>query len=250
MIDLHCHLLPGVDDGPADLDGSIAMARAHVAAGVAVVACTPHVNWQTPTAAPDMVAGVEALRAALEHERIPLRILTGGEVGLTRAVEMPDEELSAFKLGGGPWLLLEAPLDVATGVEQAVALVASRGHRVLLAHPERSPAFQRDADAVGRLVAAGVACQVTATALTGAFGSTAKRCATELMRAGLIHIVASDAHDTVRRPPGLRQPLAEAGFAALAEDLSQRAPAAIVAGEVLPARAAPAAPRGRWWRRG
>lgn len=255
MIDLHCHLLPGVDDGPSDVGSSIAMARAHVEAGVHTVACTPHVDWEMPNRATAIARAVETLRAALRNAAVPLEIVAAAEVGLTRAAELPDDELKHLRLGGGHSLLLEAPLRGEVGVEQAVNFVAMRGHRILLAHPERSPAFQRDPDALRRLVDGGVLCQVTATALTGQFGSTVQRFARKLMAEGLIHVVASDAHDVQRRPPGLREHIVEAGFETQVDYLTEIVPAALLAGKPLPPRPAgsvPAAgsPRRHWFRRG
>jgi protein-tyrosine phosphatase len=251
MIDLHCHLLPAIDDGPETVDGSIAMAHAHVESGVRCVACTPHVDWSTPNQAQDIRRRVDDLRVALVAHDVDLEVVPGGEVGLTRAIETDDEELTALRLGGGPWLLLEAPLGVQVGIDTAVSMVAMRGHRILLAHPERCPAFHRDLDALTRLVDQGVLCQVTATALTGQFGRTVQRVATRMVDAGLIHVVASDAHDDRRRAPGLREHVEQAGFGHLTAWLTEDVPAAILAGSAIPARpSAPAPARRRWWQRG
>jgi protein-tyrosine phosphatase len=251
MIDLHCHLLPAIDDGPDALDGSIAMARAHITAGVRCVACTPHVDWSSPNQSDVIAQGVEELRAALAANEVNLQVVSGGEVGLTKAIDTDDDELTALRLGGGPWLLLEAPLGVHVGIDTAVSMVAMRGHRILLAHPERCPAFHRDLDALARLVDQGVLCQVTATAVTGSFGRTVQRVATRMVDAGLIHVVASDAHDDRRRPPGLREHVEQAGYGHLAVWLTEDVPAAILAGSAIPARpSAPAPARRRWWQRG
>ena len=251
MLDLHCHLLPGIDDGPPDTDGMLALARAQVAAGVRTVACTPHVDWDMPNTAAGIAEAVAAARAALAAAEVPLDVVAGAEVGLTRAAETDDAELAALRLAGGPWLLLEAPLSTAVGVERIVQSIAMRGHRILLAHPERSPAFQRDPEALGRLVQGGVLTQVTASALTGAFGSTVQRFAERLMREGLVHVIASDAHDATRRPPGLRQALERTGRGSRGAWLTELVPAAIVAGEPIPPGPLLDEPRARrWWRRG
>lgn len=252
MIDLHCHLLPGIDDGPADMEGAIALAHAQVAAGVRVVACTPHVSCQDPNTAAGIAASVAATGAALERAGVPLQIVSGAEVALTRAAELDDAELEALCLAGGEWLLLEAPLGDSAGVEQAVGHVARRGPRILLAHPERCPAFQRDPHALRRLVLGGtVLTQLTAGALTGTFGATVQRFARRLMDERLVHVVASDAHDAVRRPPGLFEALRDTGLAEQEALLTREIPAAIVAGGEIPRLppAAPQPPRRRWWRR-
>jgi protein-tyrosine phosphatase len=254
VIDLHCHLLPGIDDGPPDMAQTIDLARAQVAAGVRTVACTPHVNWRTDNTGASIADVLTRTRAALAEAGVELELVAGGEVGLTRAVDMDDDELAAVHLAGGPWLLLEAPLSVVVGVETAIAHVAGRGHRVLLAHPERCPAFQRDPDALRRLVDDGVVLtQVTATALDGTFGSTVRRFAESLMRDGLVHVIASDAHHAVGRAPGLREPVEQAGFGDLVAYLTEDVPAAILAGGPLPERpmvAAARSSRRRWRDRG
>jgi protein-tyrosine phosphatase len=252
MIDLHCHLLPGIDDGPAHEAGAIEMAEAHVAAGVETVVCTPHVDWSYDNDSAAIAAAVTRLQLAISAAGAQLRILSGAEVALARALELDDEELLRLRIAGGPWLLVEAPLRPSAGVEIAVGQILMRGHRVLLAHPERSPAFQGDVDALRRLVRSGVLCQITASSLTGAFGSRVKRFTTELIREGLVHVVASDGHDTSRRPPGLRSHLEAAGLHGYVDHLATDVPIAIVSGAPIPElQISPAtARRGRWFRRG
>ncbi len=101
MIDIHCHILPGIDDGPATEAQSLAMARAAVAAGTVAIVATPHVSWDHPANSAAVIAdGVTILKAALEREQIALELYTGAEITMTRAAELPDEELVAMRLGG------------------------------------------------------------------------------------------------------------------------------------------------------
>jgi len=253
VIDLHCHVLPGIDDGPADLTGSLEMARRHVAAGVGTVVATPHVSWDHPNG-PELIARrTTELNAALEREGLPLTVLPGAEVALTRAVEMSAQELQALRLGGGPWLLLEAPMAVdAPGIEGMVGIVQSRGVRVLLAHPERCACFHGDPEMLGRLVAGGCTAQVTAGALQGFFGRTVLAAARRYVEQGLVHVVASDAHDHERRAPGLAAAVDDAGYGPLTAWLTDEAPRAILDGAPLPPRPPfepPAPPKRRFWRR-
>lgn len=235
MVDLHCHLLPGIDDGPETIEGSLELARAHVAAGVGYVAATPHIDWEFGVRAPVMRAKVDEVRVALAAADIPLEVGTGGEIAVTLAADMRDEDLHELGLGGGPWILLEAPLSPsAVGFERIVQHVQMRGHKVLLAHPERSPAVQRDPEILEMLARGGVLAQVTASSFDGAFGGTVQRFALELVGRGLVHVVSSDAHDTVRRPPGLREPLERAGLGEFADWMCEEVPAAIVAGQAIP----------------
>ncbi|MCW3065638.1 MAG: Protein-tyrosine-phosphatase [Solirubrobacterales bacterium] len=247
MIDLHSHVLPGLDDGPATLEGSLALARVAVAAGTTILAATPHVDrgfGVDPRAVPGAVA---ALRGALEEAGIALRIVPGGELAADRAGDLDDDALAAIRLAGGPYLLLECPLTVHAGpLETQVGALRLRGFDVLLAHPERSPALQRDPGRLRDLVAHDVLCSVTAGAFTGQFGRPARSLAQAMLREGLVHDIASDAHDERRRPPDLAAGLAAAGLdgaagAAMAAYLTEHVPAAILAGEPIPAR--PEAPR-------
>lgn len=241
MIDLHCHLLPGIDDGPADLGGTLAMARQHLKAGVEVVAATPHVAWDMPNDAATIDVRLADVHAALAAAELPLRVVRGAEIDVHQAVRLGDEELRALALGGGPWLLLEAPLRPGVGFAPVVHALLARGHRVLIAHPERSPLLQRELDSLRELVRAGAATQVTAASFAGGFGRTVRDYAERMLEAGLVHSVASDAHDDLRRPPGMVAPLRAAGLGELVPLLAEEAPAAILAGDPLPA-----APR---WRR-
>jgi protein-tyrosine phosphatase len=235
VIDLHCHLLPGIDDGPADLGGMLAMAQAHLNAGVEVVAATPHVAWDMPNDAATIDLRLADVRAALAAASLPLRVVRGAEVDVHQAVRLSDEQLRALALGGGPWLLLEAPLRAGVGFAPVVHALIERGHRVLIAHPERSPLLQRDPEGLRALVRAGAATQVTAGSFAGSFGRTVRDYAERMLEAGLVHSVASDAHDALRRPPGIAGPLGAAGLGELVDALAREAPAAILAGEPLPA---------------
>jgi protein-tyrosine phosphatase len=237
MIDLHCHVLPGIDDGPASIEGSVALARTALAAGIDTLVATPHVNARTPND-PDTIAGlVEVLNARLAAEEVALSVLRGAEIAISRVGEIDPAQLGRLRLGGGSWLLLEPPFaPVAPGLEAIVLGVLDRGHRVVLAHPERCPALQRDRQVVRSLATAGVLMSITAGSLVGSFGREVRRYALELADQGLIHNVTSDAHDSVNRPPGLAAEIEQAGLASLTEWLTHAVPAAILADEAIPPR--------------
>ncbi|CAB4951548.1 unannotated protein [freshwater metagenome] len=252
MIDLHCHILPGIDDGPDDMAGTLAMAREHVARGTTTVVATPHVGWDYPNSAEVIAAGVLEVNAALQAEGIPLEVLPGAEVALTRAVDMSAEQLGALRLGGSPWLLLEAPISVdAPGIDGLVGIVQSRGVRVLLAHPERCASFHTDPDLLARLIAGGCLAQVTAGALTGFFGRTVQAAARRYVDAGLVHVVASDSHDDRHRAPGMGEQMDASGYADLRDWMATDVPRALLDGVPVPPRPAftPEKPkRRRFWR--
>ena len=242
MIDLHSHILPGLDDGPRTLEGSLELARGAVAAGTRTILATPHINDDASIDPERIAAGIEELRPALADAEIPLEVLPGGEIAIWRLVDLDDAQLRALALAGGPYLLVESPFSPVVGdFEPMVLDLHARGHRVLLAHPERCPAFQRDPERLERLTGAGVLVQLTAGSMAGAFGTTVRRFSALLLREGLVHVVASDAHDAVRRPPGLRD-----GFASLERELpglgeqqtwlTEDVPRAVLDGTPLPPR--------------
>src|SRR5436190_6202957 len=217
------------------MEGTFDLARAHVAAGVTHVLATPHVTWDIPTTSTQVHDGVATVNAALREEGIPLEVLPGGELALTRVAELDDGELRALALGGGPWLLVESPLTPsAAGFDNVLHHLQARGHRLVLAHPERCPAFQREPERLAALVHAGMLTSITAGALIGRFGGTVERYAHELVRDGLVHNVASDARDTRRRPPGLRAVLDQAGYGEHVDWWCDEVPAAILSGERIP----------------
>lgn len=252
MIDLHSHVLPSIDDGPKTLDGSLEIARAAQAGGTATLLATPHVSSRYPNDAATISRLVAQLSAALRAERIALEVRPGAEIAITRVAEIDPEELQSLSLGGGPWLLIEPPFTpVSSGVNAIVHDLLRRGHSVLIAHPERSPAFQRDPDMLVGLVRAGALTSITAGSLTGQFGNTARRFSRTLLDRGLVHNLASDAHDHVRRPPTMAHALRMAGPPELGAWLTQEVPAAILAGEEIPARPARPVRASRLpWRRG
>jgi protein-tyrosine phosphatase len=242
MIDLHAHILPGIDDGPRNLEGSVALARAAVAEGTRVLAATSHIDHSFGLTPADLAPAVDAVRARLAEEGIPLQVVAGGEISIARLPELHDEDLLALRLGGGPTLLVEAPLMPFAGdLEGLVFALQVRRHRVLLAHPERSPMFLRRPERLATLVNQGVLVQITAGSLLGDFGEPVRRFTIRLLADGLAHVIASDAHDDVRRPPGVRDAFAIAesdlpGAGLLESWMSEEVPAAVLEGGPMPER--------------
>ena len=203
MIDLHSHILPGLDDGPATMEGSLELAAGGRRGGHADdPRHAPH-QRRPEHRSGAYRGGAGGAAAALAEAEIPLEVLPGGEIAIWRLIDLDDDTLRALALGGGPYLLVESPFSPVIGdFEPMVLDLHRRGHRVLLAHPERCPAFQRTPSRLEGLVGAGALVQITAGSMTGGFGSTVRRFTTALLRDGLVHVVASDAHDTRPPPPG------------------------------------------------
>jgi protein-tyrosine phosphatase len=250
VIDLHSHVLPGIDDGPETIEGSIALVRAAQATGTRVMVATPHVSWHYPNDAGTIERLTVELNERLRREGIAVEIRTGAEIAMTRAEEIDPEEIDRLRLGGGPWVLLEPPFTpIVTGLDGVVATLQNAGHRVVLAHPERCPALHREPHIVESLVRGGVLTSVTAGSLVGRFGGQVRRFARRLVEQGLVHNVASDAHDAIKRPPGMAAELAESGHDSLTEWLTCAVPAAILDGAEIPPRPElPLASETRAWR--
>jgi protein-tyrosine phosphatase len=245
VIDLHCHVLPGVDDGPATLEDAITLARSQVELGVTTIVATPHVSWDYPDVSAAIIdERVAELNAALEGAAVPVTVVAGAEVALTRAIDMSDEELGQLRLGAGPWLLVEPPFSPgAGGLEAAFSSLAHRGHRMVIAHPERCPSFLSDRSLLERLIAAGALSAITAGALVGRFGREPRRFALGLVADGLTHVVASDAHGVnPRRPPGLAEETHTVGPDGLVDWLCRAVPEAIITGAEIPERSLDLAP--------
>jgi protein-tyrosine phosphatase len=256
VIDLHCHVLPGIDDGPATIEGSVALARAAAAAGANTLVATPHVSWAHPNDAGTIARLVDEVNARLAAEAVALEVRPGAEIATTRVADIEPSELSRLGLGGGPWLLVEPPFaEMSPGLEGVVRDLQHRGHRVVLAHPERCHAFHRDPGMLYSLVRDGALTSITAGSLVGRFGESVRRFALQLAQGELIHNVVSDAHDDVKRPPGMAAQIEQAGLGPLREWLTEQVPAAILSGEdTIPRRPAVTAPnptraRRRWWQR-
>jgi protein-tyrosine phosphatase len=213
------------------------------------------VSWRYPNDAETIARLVGEVNARLRQEAVPLDVRPGAEIAMTRVIDVEPSELTRFGLGGGSWLLVEPPFtEVATGLDSIVRDLLRRGHRVVLAHPERCHALRRDPRMLESLIRDGVLTSITAGSLVGQFGGEVRRFSLQLARDGMIHNVASDAHDHSTRPPGIAVELDRAGLGPLADWLTVEVPGAILAGEQIPPRPAHAlaleAPRRRFWRRG
>jgi protein-tyrosine phosphatase len=252
VIDLHCHVLPGIDDGPATIEEAVELARAAAAAGTRVLVATPHVNRRFANEAATIAARTGELNARLAGEGIPVEVRPGAEIAISRATELAPEELRRLTLGGGRWLLLEPPFtQQATGIDILIRDFVRHGHRIVVAHPERCPTFRHDRQMLRALVGEGVLTSITAGSLVGRFGGDVRRFAMELVAEGIVHNVASDAHDRQARPPSIAPELAQSGLGAFAEWWTGDVPGAILGDGEIPRRPPvplPEPTRARRWR--
>lgn len=203
FVDLHVHLLPGVDDGPPDLAATVELARLAVADGIVCATTTPHVGSVAVAEIPARVAEVEA---ALRAAGVELEVRPGGEVAARGVAQLTDAELETIAHGppDARWVLLEAPLDGAVGaLHRGADELRERGFGVVLAHPERcAPLFDDDMRALRRELALGAVAQVSASSVVGLHGARPRRNAVRLLTGRHAGLLATDAHGA-RRPPSL-----------------------------------------------
>ena len=202
--DIHFHLLPGVDDGAADLEETVELARLAEADGTGVIVATPHVRSEFVTDVSDLPDRVAEVRARLRLEEIDVDVRCGGELGHEMVGRLGQSDLDTIAVGppGSSWILLEAPFE-GLGEELHVAAdeLRDRGFAVVLAHPERSAVVMADNVAVlRRELAAGSLLQVNAWSLAGGYGAEAERHALWLVGSGVVTCLASDAHPGWRGP--------------------------------------------------
>ena len=207
MLDLHCHILPGIDDGATDLDMALQMARIAADDGIHTIACTPHIYpGMYDNNADGIRAAIAAFQAELDHRGIPLRLVEGADVHLDldlvggiRAGRVPT-------LARSRYLLLEPPHHVAPPrFEDTVFQLMVAGYVPVITHPERLSWIEGHYGVFQRLVKGGAWMQITAGSTTGRFGKRPRYWADRMLDERLVHILATDAHHPRRRPPLLAE---------------------------------------------
>ena len=251
MIDLHSHLLPGLDDGARDVEEAVAIARSMAEDGVERVAATPHVRDDYPTVPSEMEHSLAEVRAAVMAAGVALEVLGGGEIALDELPRLDADARARFGLGGNPrLLLLEFPYDGwPLTLSRSVWELRSAGFVSVIAHPERNREVQERPERLEEVVRVGGIVQLTAASVDGRLGKRPATCASRLLQLRLAHLVASDAHAPVVRAAGLSAAVAALGDDALGRWLTTEVPAALLASEPLPPRPASARRRGLLGRR-
>jgi protein-tyrosine phosphatase len=199
LIDLHVHLLPGVDDGPPDEAASLTHARRLMLAGVPEATVTPHVGHPSfPVDVATIPERTAALQATLDRERIGLRLHAGGEIHPQAAPQLGARELDLIANGprGARWVLLEVPFaGIDAGFLAGCANVRSHGFGIVVAHPERAAGFlDAGLDALAPELVRGAVLQVSVCSLLGHHGEEARTAGEHLVGAGLAYLLASDGH--------------------------------------------------------
>jgi protein-tyrosine phosphatase len=207
MIDLHCHILSCIDDGASDRAVSLEMAKAFVADGVEVVACTPHIlPGLYANTGPQIRSATAQLQQVLDREGVPLQLVTGADNHITPSFVAQLQSGHLLSLADSRYVLVEPPHHLAPPrMEELFFNILVAGYVPILTHPERLSWIDSQYAAIKRLARAGVWMQITAGSLAGAFGKRARYWAELMLDEGCVHILATDAHDTRRRPPNLSQ---------------------------------------------
>jgi len=203
FVDIHCHLLPGIDDGARDLNESLAMARLAVADGISTVICTPHQGGNYCCNRGAVIRrAVAQLQTALEEAEIPLEVLPGADVRIDSDLVSQLMSGEIVSLGDHRrYVLLELPHELYLPLESLHANLKAVGVTGILSHPERNQGIMDRPDLVRPLVESGVLMQITAGSLVGTFGARIQKLSVDLLRKGLVHFISTDAHGVKKRRP-------------------------------------------------
>ena len=255
MIDIHIHVLPGLDDGARDMAEAVEMCRLAAEDGCSALVAAPHMLDGMYDVDPgEALSRLEELRAELGRHGLKIAVESGADVHL--ALDLPERVRSGQAptvAGRGLHLMVELPSDVMPeGLSETLFGLRLANVTPIISHPERNREVQESPDCLLPLVEEGNLTQITAGSLLGDFGEGPERCATELLRRHLAHFVASDAHSAVaeRRPPGLsraRKQVEELLSRSAAEDVFDLRPAQLIAGEAVSVPDPIAKPKKRWW---
>lgn len=257
MIDLHTHILPGVDDGVETEEEALEFARTAAGDGTRTLVATPHCKegiW--PNDRETVLRDVERLRSRLTAEGVELELVPGAEVHICpELVERVRDGRAPTLADNGKTLLLELSLtQYPVELENLVFQLKLAGIETVFAHPERIRFFQDDVRRYEAVVRLGAFGQITTGSVTGIFGSTAREFTEELLRKGLVHVLASDSHNLRGRPPVLSEALelvAEMVGEERALAMCDDAPRALLEGREpqLPAQESGRSPRRSLWSR-
>lgn len=207
MIDLHSHILPGIDDGAPDMATALAIARMAVDEGIQVMAATPHfMPGVYDNEARDVRRRVAELETALQTADIPLHIVTGSDAHIRPDFAACLRDGRILTLNDSRYVLFEPPhISVPQRMDELMFNVLASGFVPILTHPERLRWIEQNYDLVGKLAHQGVLMQITCGSLTGRFGQRPQYWAKRMLGEGLVNILATDVHDTKKRPPSMKR---------------------------------------------
>jgi protein-tyrosine phosphatase len=250
FVDIHCHLLPGIDDGPRDWEESLAMARIAVDDGITTVIVTPHqLGGYRQVHGDEIRRRTAELKERLKIAGLPLTVLAGADVRIDEGLVEQIAQGSVLTLGDHlRHLLIELPHELYLPLDTLVSRLARNGVAPILSHPERNAGILRQPRVLDPVVDAGCLLQVTAGSLCGSFGLACQDLAEQLLAAGIVHFVATDAHGSRSR-----RPLMQRAFDRVAEIVGEQAaielcchnPHLVALGQTVPAGRRPVATKRR-----
>lgn len=254
FVDIHCHLLPGIDDGASDWDATLAMARMAVADGIRTIIVTPHQQGNfAANLGDDIRRQTTELQNRLIHAEIPLTVLPGADVRI--------EDGMLERLASGVVLsladhrrhvLLELPHELYFPLEPLLKLLHQQSLVGILSHPERNRGILSRPELISPLVAQGCLMQITAGSLLGTFGPDSQKLAESMLVQGTVHFLATDAHSPTRRRPLMRrayQRICELTDERTASLLCMQNPAQVARGETVSSHLSDYSIPPRGWRR-
>lgn len=206
MIDIHSHILPGIDDGAPDIAESLRMAKMAVKDGIKTMIATPHLIGNSVYS--ELIqTKIKELRTALENADVPLDIYSGGEISYHY-----DGDISKFGLCASRYILLELPHKyVPEDIDLKIYNLQIQGYTVIIAHPERNMAILKQPTILEELLETGALAQITAESVTGHLGSQVQYCAHHLLRSKMVQFLATDSHASLQRKPLLKKAVSIAG---------------------------------------
>ena len=199
MIDIHCHILHGIDDGPSTIEESIEMARIAYRDGITTIVATPHVRDGRHHGRLIMDK-VSRLNSILRERNIPVEILQGADV----SAQMYSGRLSDYTINQTKYILIEFPhMFLPKNARDLLFRIRTDGYYPIITHPERNHSVITRPELLFEMLETGIFVQVTAESLTGSFGIDIQQCACHLLKKGIVTFLATDAHSSTQRPPVL-----------------------------------------------
>lgn len=232
LIDLHCHILPGLDDGPDLIEDSIRMAEIALREGITRVVATPHIREKILP--PDEITyTLQTLQEELHKRDLPLKLLYGADV----SAQLLPSLMHDYTINGTDYILVEFPYThLSTLVFDRLFELYTHGLRPVITHPERNPSVIRAPDNIIELANRGIIVQITTSSLTGGFGEDVRACAIYLLKKKAVHVLATDAHSPSHRPPKFQDAISVVERLVgeeMAERLLYQNPLRIITGEVI-----------------
>lgn len=201
MIDIHCHILPGIDDGPIDIETSIEMLKTASNDGISHIVATPHFIYNDKPSIKDIKDLVILLEERINLKHIAVKLLSGADIRLTYELIYGIEKNEIMTINSSRYFLLELPPLLPPNLDTFFLSIEKRGFIPIITHPERNYKFFSSIDKLKSLKDAGALIQITAMSITGEFGNQIKSFSRMLLRKGMVDFIASDAHNTAHRPP-------------------------------------------------